>query len=496
MWTLIVGVLMADWVLPRQYDIVFVYLLAHFFSMFFREKNDVLLLAVITTVLTLAVGVMKPRDASLEEILLERLVPILSFWATTFFVVQFIALRDKNAQQEERFRALFRYATNGILLANQCGVIVMANPSLEQLFGYAPDELIGQPVEALIPKRLGEHHEAHRAHYAQQPTPRSMGIGRNLKGLKKDQTEFPVEVSLSPFKSSEGSFVMAFVVDNTIREGYESSILEQREKLITLSDELQHLNQGLEQKVTERTAELEQAKNDLSLALSKERELGELKNRFVSMASHEFRTPLTTVLSSASLIEQYSERKDPENVKKHIERIKNAIRGLNSILSEFLSLGRLEEGRVEADMAQISIETCIQEVLDNLKHLLKPGQTLETDLQEKQVWADPNLVRNILINLVSNAIKYSPENKPIRIKTARVNDRFRLSVTDEGMGIPEADQKHLFDLFFRASNAANTTKGTGLGLYIVQQYARLMGGEIGFVSELGQGSTFWVELRG
>lgn len=494
-WVLVAGIFAADLLLPRQFDIVFAYLLAHFLAIYFREKSDVLLLAVVTTTLTVIGTVIKPQEMPLEQVLLERLPPILSFWAAAIFVMRFITLRVTERQQEERFKALFKFATNGILLANQQGVIVVANPAMARLFGYQEDDMIGKPVEILIPTRLAHRHAQHRDQYHQNPNPRSMGIGLELYGLKKDGTEFPVEVSLSPFKSSEGSFVVAFVVDNTFRKNYENSILEQKQELAHLSDALQELNESLEVKVAARTVELEQAKNELALALDKERELGELKSRFVSMASHEFRTPLTSVLSSAGLAVQYAERQDFANVKKHAERIKNAVNGLNSILTEFLSLGRLEEGRVTLNCEEANLLECVAEVHEGLKNLFKTGQTFEhRHTGPINAYMDCNLGKNILINLISNAIKYSPEGSPVLVETSVDEHSIRISVRDQGMGIPEAEQKHLFDRFFRASNAANTTQGTGLGLYIVQRYAEMMGGSVGFESAVEKGSIFWVEF--
>lgn len=494
-WLLVAGVFIADLLLPPQFDIVFAYLLAHFLAISFKEKSDVLLLAVVTTTLTIIGGVVKPVEMPLEQMFLERLPPIISFWAAAFFVVRFITLREHEQQQEERFKALFQYATSGILLADHSGSIVMVNPSMEALFGYAPGELIGQKVEVLIPTRLSEKHKSSREQYSQSPHARSMGIGLELFGKKKDGTELPVEVSLSPFQSQEKRFVMAFVIDNTYRKSYENSILAQKQELALLSDALQELNEGLESKVLARTAELEAAKNELALALDKERELGELKSRFVSMASHEFRTPLTSVLSSAGLAAQYAERMDFTNVKKHTDRIKNAVNGLNSILTEFLSIGRLEDGKLTIKSEQANLISCVQEVYDGLKNLFKPGQTFDHKHEgEPEVIMDCNLGKNILINLISNAIKYSPEGMPVLVETSLKNNRIRISVTDRGMGIPEAEQKHLFDRFFRASNAANTTQGTGLGLYIVQRYAEMMGGNIGFQSKVEEGSTFWVEF--
>jgi PAS domain S-box-containing protein len=495
-WFLVTIIFVADLLLPRRFDIVFAYLLAHFLAVFFKEKSDVLLLAVVTTVLAIIGGVIKPHEYPLGEVLLERIIPILSCWAAAFFVVHFISIRDQEGQQEEKFKALFQHSTSGILLTNQRGLIVMANPAIEKLFGYEPNGLLGQPIEVLVPTRLGHQHVGHRTQFQENPYPRSMGLGLDLQGLKKDGSEFPVEVSLSPFKSAEGSFVVAFVVDNTTRKKYEDSILQQTEELSTLSRALQNLNEDLENKVAERTAALEQAKNELAAALNKERELGELKSRFVSIASHEFRTPLTTILSSASLINQYADRQDFTNIKKHADRIKNSVDGLDTILTEFLSLGRLEEGLVSVNIEEANIRSCVAEVYEGVKSLFKPNQTFEHQhIGPDLITMDCHLGKNILINLITNAIKYSPESAPILVKTLASDHTIRLSVIDRGIGIPASDQKHLFNRFFRASNAVNNTQGTGLGLHIVQRYAEMMGGTVGFESTEDEGSVFWVEFK-
>ncbi|MBL7779727.1 MAG: PAS domain S-box protein [Saprospiraceae bacterium] len=493
-WLLVVVVFIGDMLLPKEFNIVFAYLLAHFMAIFFKEKGDVFLLAVVTTALTVLAVFFKPQEAPLQEILLERVPPVVSFWAAAFFVVRYISLRETEQQQEGRFKALFEYATNGILMTTRKGQIVMANPALEKLFGYESGELNSLPIEKLIPQRFATRHAEHRASFHQNPHPRNMGTGLNLSGLRKDGTEFPVEVSLSPFKSSEGEFVVAFIVDNTYRKNYEDSILEQKRELAALSEALKDANEGLENKVADRTRELELAKNELGVALEKERELGELKSRFVSMASHEFRTPLTSVLSSAGLVQQYADRQDLANVKKHADRIKNAVNGLNTILTEFLSLGRLEEGRVQASMEEIDLPVLIEELHQEMKNLFKPGQQLMyTHEGDRTAQLDGRLLKNILINLVSNAIKYSPEQSIIQVHSHIGSDNIRISVRDQGVGIPEPDQKHLFGRFFRASNATNI-QGTGLGLYIVQRYAEMMNGEVGFSSAVEEGSEFWVKF--
>lgn len=161
-WLLVAGVFVADLLLPRHFDIVFAYLLAHFLAISFREKSDVLLLAVVTTTLTVVGAAFKQHELPLEQILLERLPPIVSFWAAAFFVISFIALREVEELERGRFEALFHFAANGILLANREGKIVLANPAAEAIFGYEKGELLGKSVEMLIPTRLAKRHEAYR----------------------------------------------------------------------------------------------------------------------------------------------------------------------------------------------------------------------------------------------------------------------------------------------------------------------------------------------
>ncbi|MCB0573796.1 MAG: PAS domain-containing sensor histidine kinase, partial [Saprospiraceae bacterium] len=495
-WFLIIVVFIADLLLPRNWDVAFGYLLAMFLSFTFREKSDVLLLAVITTVLAIIAAMLKPQEVPLERMLFERLPAILGFWASAFFVIRFIELREDEKVQEGRFKALFEYATNGIILANQSGKIVMANPAAEMLFGYEKGEMLGETVEALIPPQYRAKHIEYRNQYQHKPSPRNMAIGRDLYGVKKDGTEFPVEISLSPYHTSGGDYSIAFILDNTYRKNYENSILQQKQELSALSEALKQLNEGLENKVLERTRELEQAKNEIKSALDKERELGELKSRFVSMASHEFRTPLTSVLSSAGLIGQYSERGDLVNIKKHAARIKNAVNGLNTILTEFLSLGRLEEGRLAVKLEMVDLEDCVQQTYQEMRNLFKAEQQFEHHHKgKKTALLDCALLKNILINLISNAIKYSPETATITVLSEVDEARTRITVRDQGIGIPLPEQKHLFDRFFRATNATNI-QGTGLGLYIVQRYTEAMGGKIGFKSEVEKGSDFWVEFDG
>lgn len=372
----------------------------------------------------------------------------------------------------------------------------MVNPAIERMFGYTRNELKGQPIEILIPDKYKPHHHQLRDGFYHKPSNRVMGQGRDLNGRKKDGTDMPVEVSLSHYRRDDELFVIAFLVDITQRKEIELSMLKQKAELEKITDKIRQLNADLEVKVEERTLilkealqKLEESQQELSEALDKERQLNEIKSRFVSMASHEFRTPLTTVLSSASLLSKYTTAADQEKREKHIQRIKNSVNNLNDILEDFLSLGKLNEGRVDKKVEKLNLKEILSDTLEEMKAMLKKGQHFELDCDGNcDALTDKKLFRNILINLVSNAIKFSDEGKTIIITGKAEGDKATVSVADQGIGISKEDQEHLFSSFFRAANATNI-QGTGLGLHIVKRYVDLLEGEVILQSELNKGTT-------
>jgi PAS domain S-box-containing protein len=246
----------------------------------------------------------------------------------------------------------------------------------------------------------------------------------------------------------------------------------------------------VEQNITDRKHAEERTKE----ALEKERKLNELKSRFVSMASHEFRTPLSTVLSSLSLIEKYDEAELNEKKPKHYKRIRSSVRHLTNLLNDFLSLEKVETGSIYVSKDLINIRTLIEEIIDQHQQISKRGQHIAFEFEGgEDLYMDQNMLQIMCSNLLSNAIKYSQEDKTISVTTKNWDDAFVLSVADRGIGIPYEDQENMFSRFFRAKNAVNI-EGTGLGLNIVSKYLQLLNGTITFESIPDEGSTFTITI--
>ncbi len=390
-------------------------------------------------------------------------------------------------QTKEGVDAMFLYATEGILITNEKGEIIRINPSAEKLFKYDEGELLGKKIEVLIPKRFSAH-QSHREKYNEHPHARSMGAGLELYGLKKDATEVPVEISLSPYSNSEGKFVVAFIIDITLRKQTE-------ERIKNYSSELEKQVKNRTMILEEAIQELEKTKKDLHNALNKEKELNELKSRFVSMASHEFRTPLTTMMSSLSLVTKYGEQNDKESQSKHVLKIKTSINNLTDILNDFLSVSKLEEGKIENMPEELNVKTYIGDVVSEMKAMATGGQLLtQLHVGNEMAFIDKKLLKNVLFNLISNAIKFSPKNGTIEISSHVSNSALKISVKDNGIGISKVDQQHLFERFFRGHNATHI-QGTGLGLNIVARYAELMNASINFESEENKGTIFTIIIQ-
>jgi len=411
--------------------------------------------------------------------------------------------------------AIFNAAIDGIVTINRQGMIQTLNPAAARLFGYEPEEVIGRNVHMLMPAPYKQSHDQYINNYLETGRRKIIGIGREVEGIRKDGTIFPIRLAvsevvidgqisfagiihdLSDVKAAEAKILGLNRELEERNENLEQLILERTEKLANVVDRLLATNEQLGNEVKERESvenSLRQRETELEEALNKEKELNALKSRFVSMASHEFRTPLSTILSSIELVEAYLESGNSKALK-HINRIKNSVTTLTSILNDFLSLSRLEEGKVEAQAEWFHLNDFCLAVVDEMRGQLKRGQQIihEEKNAGKEIFLDKKFLKIIFFNLISNAIKYSPEEKPIHCITSIRENILSIVIQDEGMGIPREDQPHLFTRFFRAHNVENI-QGTGLGLNIVKRYIELLNGKIRFESNPGFGTSFFVEI--
>lgn len=261
--------------------------------------------------------------------------------------------------------------------------------------------------------------------------------------------------------------------------------------------ELQKLNNELEEKVKQRTAELYEANKELTKALEKEREINELKSRIVLNVSHGFKTPLTSILSSAQLLQIYAEKDHPfkQKISKHSYKIEHSVRALNNLLTSVLFFGKADENKLEFRPKKIFSAAFVKELLDTVKAGIDNEVTIKTEIGElpKTITSDPELVYQVFENLLSNAVKYSKDGKQVDFKLAIQDNKLLAQVTDKGIGIPKSEQNKLFDRFFRAKNVG-IVEGSGLGLSIVRKCLDVLNGNITFESEVGKGTTFFVTI--
>jgi len=388
-----------------------------------------------------------------------------------------------------QFDAVFMYANEAIIVTDEMGKIRRINPATELMFGYQEKELIGRRVDAIIPERFKTSHHSHIEKYHSKPKPRSMGLGMDLYAQRKDGEEFPVEVSLSPCKINKKQMVVAFVIDITARKKLE---IQSKNYQLQLEKEVEDRTLILQEAIEK----LETTKKKLDESLQKERELNQLKSRFISTASHEFRTPLATVLSSLNLVERYIEKNDPERQAKHLKRIKKSVNNLTDILNDILSVNRIDEGKVSSNPSNFDLRELIEELVSELNLLTKPGQNIVINpikSAEISIYQDNKLLNHIFSNLLSNSIKFSDMETEITLTIAETEKEVKISIKDEGIGIPKSDLENLFTRFFRSENAGQI-QGTGLGLSIVKQYVDLLNGKVDCRSEENKGSEFIVTI--
>ncbi len=736
-----------------------IYIMAILYMLQFPQQSKyAVILGIVTTVLiTLGYLFTAYEYRDNPTVPLNRAFSIFAIWLVVFFTLRYKKSLENEVKQKEQLHAIFDNATEGMLIMNSSGTIVLINRCAEQMFGYREGELTWVKIENLLPSRFQSKHVELRTAFMASPQTRPVQEAKELTGRHKDGSEFPVAVSLSHFRTQEDTFAIAFILDLTekkkIRErlvqeqalaqtyfelapvvfialdkdgivrlinnygshllglpkdqiigknwfenflpsedhdnvytyfrkifegtalsmNYENKILnnsgeeldiswnnsfirdndgniimtlsaganiterKKQEKQIAANHEnIRYMNEQLEGRVRQRTRQLETAmevlenansrlareiderniietdlaksqrlytamahnfpegviavmnedlkfifadgqdllqililgtqstnpsaefvnpafirgyeseltkvfngerisydtaigdkfynvassplpdheneiheilvvirnitlqkamERDLLRTIEKEKDLNVLKSRFVTMASHEFRTPLTTILSSVFLLENYPAEELMREKNQLINKIKRSVTNLTELLNDFISIGKLEEGKIKVSYSEIDIRDFLQELVPDMELVRKHNQTIHCQYagEETKVLLDKQLLRSILLNIISNAIKYSPPDSDIHIKASIIDKNLVLKITDQGIGIPAEEQHHLFKRFYRAHNAMNI-EGSGLGLNIVRKYVKLMKGNVGFQSKLNEGTTFTVTL--
>ncbi|MBZ0316568.1 MAG: PAS domain S-box protein [Anaerolineae bacterium] len=362
---------------------------------------------------------------------------------------------DALRESEQRFRMFIEAAPLAAIVSDHDGKIVLVNEAGAQLLGYGRNELVGQPIEVLVPDEARPNHPKCDALFeALKPIHHQQVL--ELRAQRKDGTTFPVEIQLSQIETQPAPMVMSLIIDLTERK---------------------------------------EAELALKQALAHEKELGDLKSRFVSMASHEFRTPLAAIMATTETLTLYRDKMNPAQIDARLEKIRQQINHMKDIMEEVLELARIQAGHAEFKPSMSHFDALCEEIIEEFDSQAGyRGRMVYTcDQPPIEAFFDRRLARQIISNLVSNALKYSPETKPVHIQLRNEAHQLVLTVADEGIGIPPEDLKHLFEPFHRASNVG-TISGTGLGLSITKQAVDLHGGTIIPASVEGRGTTFTVTL--
>jgi PAS domain S-box-containing protein len=484
------------------------------------------------------------------------------------------------------FRELVDAAPDGLIVTDANGTILLVNAEACRMFGYAADELVGKTVDTLVPAGVRPRHTAHVTGYTSAPRLRPMGSGLDLKGSRKDGSEFPVEISLSPIKTADGMMITAGIRDISVRRALEEdkrransyltsavdavqeafALFDERDNVVMVNSagrqlfgahlgasivgrsflevldhalgagafdfsteskdklrarwlayhadphgtlevrtgtgrylrvaERKTAEHGTVAMITDVTDDIQRA-SELSTAREQAEAASAAKSEFLSSMSHELRTPLNSILGFAQLLER--DRRNPLDPRQ-LERLQYVLRGgehLLKLIDDVLDLAKIEAGSITISTESVALQDLLPEVVHTMEPMAARAQIqIATELAPSTppVSADRTRLAQVLMNFGSNAIKYGREGGHLTFRVQSTERAVRITVADDGIGIPEAKRAKLFEPFQRAGQEAGPIEGTGIGLTISKRLAEMMHGTVGFTSTEGKGSEFWVEV--
>ena len=388
--------------------------------------------------------------------------------------------------EEVFYKICFDSLLEGICVVDRDSRIIMNNCALEKIFGYEKGELLHKKIEYLIPESYREIHKHHFESFLKSPKKHKKGKGHEFFGLHKNGSVLDLEIGLNFFEFEGKFYAKAIVSEISSRKRKELQIERQNRnlekevekgasQLNNLIEELEKANLMLKDEIKDRI-KAEAASNS---ALEKEKELHSLQTKFMTLASHEFKTPLSGILTSAVLIEKYSQMNEGKKAKKHAVTIKGLVYQLNTVLDDFLYLESIESGKYSFQISRFKFCHLINTIVKEAQPVLKESQRIKyyPCNEPIEVFQDQKLLGIIIRNVLYNAIKYSPTGSNIELKIFAEEGFLNIIVEDHGIGIPKEAQNYVFERFYRAKNALHI-QGTGLGLNIVKRHLEKLNGSI------------------